>query len=194
MKIHLLVAGALLLAVSSPAQADDAQQMWNLALVATQGTERWVPATTMMTMEFLDRKGETDGAFRMLTTVTDGEEGLLVEMTELERPGGLIGAMMPAGTTDGTTGASSNRDSSDPAEDGSPSQSELFANPFLPGVQESLRVRSTGQSRRIDGAETREYGIEWVATDGSAYEGTIWLETGSGRPVLLEATGDSPQA
>jgi hypothetical protein len=176
-------------AADTAATADaTAQRVWADALATTRESDRWVAGNTLMTMEFLDRRGETDEVMKVQVTTRSTEDGLSVEITELERPGGLIGAMMSGDSMppDGTSGAS-NSGESDGGSDGDGS----LANPFLPEVQASLRIDSRAESDIINGQPCRAFTIGWEALDGTAYEGVIWLAESTAQPVLLDVTGRS---
>lgn len=198
--VAVLIAIVWALAAATAAGDQDTNNVWTRALAATSGSDRWLPAETMMTMEFLDRKGETDEVLRMLTEVSQGESGLVVEMTELERPGGLVGALMPkdAFASDGNSGASASASAQpkerEAEEEGGGGNGELFANPFLPQVQDSLALESAGESRYFEGRRAEAYEISWVAGDDTAYQGTIWLADDTSEPVYLHVIGDSAQS
>ncbi|MEE8441592.1 MAG: hypothetical protein V3S41_07720 [Spirochaetia bacterium] len=185
LSLLMLAGSALASADTENVTSEEIGDTWARALAATEGNAHWIPGETQMTMEFLNRKGETDQLMRILTTVTPTDNGLVLEMTELERPGGLIGALMPSDDlgSDGISGASN--------EDASSGFDQLSANPFLPEVQASLLIEATEESDIIDGVRSRAFAIGWVATDGTAYDGTIWLSAETAGPVRLEVTGDS---
>jgi len=212
--ILLTVALPLPLSGDLPAHSDPAvARLWSLALAATEGSDRWLPAESVVTMEFLGRNGETDETLKMLTRVTPTDDGLDIEMVEIQRPGGIIGAMMPSvdgGETDATSGASraGNAEGDDSGGGG-----EIVANPFHPDVQASLWLRpavgappdgagsppdatgapSDGTGGDVPGPSVA-FDLGWVGTDGTAYEGRIWLSPESGTPLRLDATGASPDS
>lgn len=178
--------------------AAGAADVWARARESVGDPRRWVFGSSTVTIETLDRNGETDRTIVLDQSIEVDGDNLILTVTPVSVSSGGGGLPLPPGAPGTRSGA---QPAPDPASrmgrmlsqnegEGGGLQAQVPANPFASEVAESVALVDTGTSRAIGGEDALAYSIAWSDPDGSAYAGTIWFSAATGAPVRLEATGD----
>ena len=166
---------------------------WAAARDAIGDPQTWVFGSSSVSIEMLNRSGETDRTILLDQQITEEGDELVLTVTPLSvtSGGGLPTPPGAPGSNSAPIDPNSRMGrmmSQSEGQNGN-AQSQVPANPFATAVADSVALSETGESRPIGGVAAQEYGIAWSDPDGSAYSGTIWLNAETGAPIRLDVVG-----
>lgn len=192
----------LLLTVMAPAitgAQEPAATAWAQAVALVNKSQLWVAGSSDITMEQLGRDGETRSAIRLNQSSVKVDSRIEVTVSFESMSGGFAGAFpgpgagrAPRGGSDNVAPGRAGRPLAGGPGAGFEALREAPANPFAPGVQDTVVIEATGRIRTIGGIDATEHSIDWNTDDGSRFSGTVWLTQATHAPLRLEVTGDVP--
>ncbi len=190
--VALMVAFGIV-AATAGAQETDAtrwsspEEAWALARGAMGDSDRWVPGSSTITIEMLDRNGRSDRTIVLEQQILEAGEDLVLSMVPISVSSGRSGLPTPpTAEPDTRMGRMPSREAGQQAGPGA----QLPVDPFSPTVASTVALSEAREARSIGGIDAVEYGIAWSDADGSEYVGSIWINADTGSPVRLEVIGE----
>jgi hypothetical protein len=174
-----------------------AAQAWAQAVTYADESEQWVAGSSDITMEQLNRRGESQQAVRLEQTAIKNDDSIEVSMSVVSATAGMAYRMEASGGGSGSPGDPGGAQPGGARAAGGPMGGGLAldgirqhpANPFSPAVRNAVAIEATGAARSIGGQNSVEYNISW-STDEGVFTGTIWLTEQAHVPVRLEVAAD----